>query len=347
MAPSPSTPDVQKCPQKRKRQHEESEPRSPSEAANFRGPKRPRTAPVTLDSAVPTFEEHSYDNYEDLHEFPKGTGMMNDGVKVVRRRSSGKLLVRKILKPTKYLPADSYKEIRIQRILKHPNIVPLTEGYGGLCNSKKTTKTVQYTGITYTPFCELGSLGDIFLRKLKRNEPLPERFFWHCMVSILSAITYLQTGYKSIDELLSSTEPTVTGWIPLAHQDLHMGNAFISRPTTPDTYPLIQLADFGKAEFLTGTSEDNAKFHNDVRQLLTGTFDAAKKRGYDSFSDEFQHIVELPLGNLNGSNLRRFEIRRVAQRVRDAIQRLDLKYVPLPAKVLEPVYESCPPTTPR
>jgi hypothetical protein len=316
---------------------------SSSESSRRRRQKRS----LTLWTPAPDTSNHDFSNYTVLKHLGFNGGNGNEGLAIVKHNRTNDILVRKFLQVSQYPSTTEYQEVRIQRFLSevpHRNIVQSVEAYGGYVDIPITKRKSRkgYTGIIYMSLCTLGSLEDWFTKNFPRKPHIPEAFWWHVLIEMLTAITYLQTGYSTLNELLSapSNKPTVPGWTPIAHMDAHSRNIFLTAPDTPGAYPRVLLGDFGAATILEGLagSLDTQGRYEDVRALLSGLchYRTLTANG-DTFSKELRGILRLHLqGTDSTKDKLRFDIKNVASMIRDAMGRLDLRYVPLPPGAEEP-----------
>ena len=203
---------------------------------------RERGAHVTTHKHRPTNTKEAYEQVRNLGEGGQGK------VCVVRRKSDGKLLVRKeqqVYSTFGDMPVEMHI---LEKVLgHHPRIV---EFYSG--NFLKANMNL----VMYFEYCQGGDLHDFIPRP--GDKGCSETFLWHCFIQLAEALAFLHFGIRS---WAKDPDLPPRGWARVVHRDIKPANVFIRRKmTTSHPIPEIVLGDFGLATLMfetygSGTTE--------------------------------------------------------------------------------------------
>ncbi len=191
----------------------------------------------SLPDGRPRPSRKNIDHHFKLIKKLKNGGGLNEGINIVRYKKNNNLFVQKKL-PSAY--RESEREILFLNVLKHPDIITYIDAYIPLGRSHAGASL-------YMEYCELGTLQDLIEKYLKRNrqnprEPhayIPERFVWHVLESMASALLYIHHGVSPDDYHAIHTKD----WSSIVHRDIKPDNIFLRK--SPDAeYPVPVLADF-------------------------------------------------------------------------------------------------------
>jgi hypothetical protein len=235
--------------------------------------------------------------YVRVQAIVPGGGGANTGIFIVRRRSDKMLFVEKGVPfdPARDAIIDNgggaavaesdaddagrVREIAIHRTLRHPNIV----AYIDSCLEPHARLPAASLYVDYYP---LGTLQDFknrhqieYLRRpadivgAREQALLPEAFIWHVLLSLMRALAYLATGYRT--ELDDGTVRARKNRRPLLHRDVTHHNVLMRRPLRArgkggDMYPEVALSDFGlamAADYLAPEHERIRREEKDMRAM--------------------------------------------------------------------------------
>ncbi|KAF2851940.1 hypothetical protein T440DRAFT_361962, partial [Plenodomus tracheiphilus IPT5] len=154
-------------------------------------------------------------------------GGQNQGILIVRHKTSGKVYIEKRIPPCLITQGDTRREVRAMgQCSSHPNIVRL------ITYDLNTPAHIPY-GSLYLQHCELGSLDALMLRYAARGQYLAdEGFVWKVFFDLSLALAKLHFG---ADEQLSRARAAIgkdakpiAGWNPITHRDIKPSNIFLT-----------------------------------------------------------------------------------------------------------------------
>ena len=154
-------------------------------------------------------------------------GCFNRGIKLVEDVSSGNLCVLKMLPPDILCPDHAAREIHLLRSLSQhggeiqTNLVRFMDSYNGAEHPHDIPWVV-------TAFCNSGTLAQLVKRYQDEGIRLPEAFLWHVFEGLAKALRFCHSQ-------------------GVMHRDITLSNVFLHSKNLDDTYPVIQLGDFGCA----------------------------------------------------------------------------------------------------
>jgi serine/threonine protein kinase len=192
-----------------------------------------RSLPIKM---VDLTNEYARINMLDAGSCGGGTGGFNSGVFVVQRRSDGLVCAEKRMRASEVHKQRHHQEIRLLQRLRHPHIVGFVDAFE-LSGPRHDPPTASL----YMQYFSLGSLSKFVVRQFNvcprhpRAVAFPEAFVWLVLRSLLSALTYLQTGSVHAREVRP-----VAGWQPILHRDIK-GENVVVRPGmhSPSTSPAL------------------------------------------------------------------------------------------------------------
>ncbi|KAF1979273.1 kinase-like protein [Bimuria novae-zelandiae CBS 107.79] len=154
-------------------------------------------------------------------------GCFNRGIKLVQDVSSGQLAVLKMLSPDILCPGHAAREIRILKDLfghgdvAHENAVRLLDSNEGVKHPHDIPWAV-------TDLCDAGTLAQLIKMYGDGRLFLPEEFIWHVFDGLAKAVRFCHAQ-------------------GVIHRDITLTNVLLGSPSQNDTYPTVQLGDFGCA----------------------------------------------------------------------------------------------------
>lgn len=168
------------------------------------------------------------------------SGNMNDGVFLVKRKKDGLVCVQKRI-PTR--DKHLLNEIRILRLLEHPNICQYIDA------SISNDDPPPLRASLYVEYCDSGSL-EMLLQKYRERSTrprarayIPEGFIWKVFLELCSALQYLHHGIEA-DNTSPPKDPPE--WRRVLHRDIKPANVFL-KSGLYSKYPTVVLGDFGCA----------------------------------------------------------------------------------------------------
>ncbi|KAI9345000.1 kinase-like domain-containing protein [Obelidium mucronatum] len=199
------------------------------------------------------------DAYESLDVI--GQGCSFGLIRKVRRKSDGKILVRKEIEYAKMSDKEKKQlvsEVNILRELRHPNIVRYYERFVDRERSKI---------FIIMEWCEGGDLAGIIKQCKKENKRIPEDVVWNLLTQLLLALQECHNGSSSsnssstgngLADISSSSvvacNSTGSGSHPtILHRDIKPENVFL------DNSQNVKLGDFGLSRIIANPEIDFAK----------------------------------------------------------------------------------------
>ena len=165
-------------------------------------------------------------DFDEVHRFPESG---EDLVKVVKKRSSGTLVVIKTVRAERQADQTGYVmpnevDILTHKLDKHPNLINLSSyslehsiGHDPKCHME-------------LEYCDAGNIHHFVDHwshfKRYRGEHVPPLFVLHFVSSMISALGYIHEGVIDTDNS-SSTNNGISGWQPILHRDIKGGNIFL------------------------------------------------------------------------------------------------------------------------
>ena len=182
-------------------------------------------------------------------ELPYPDGGFNAGIHLVSNRKDRRVAVRKVLKPHHKLGTMTEqwrREMLMMRRFNHPNIPFFVEGW---CSDKG--------GSIYMEPCRFGNANDF------SENPWPvgikprfrELIVWYMMREIATAVLYLQTGFRDLEEANDARRSKKRTWITAVHGDIRPDQVFFTDPISTNGKPgqgppRVLLGDLGATQFI-------------------------------------------------------------------------------------------------
>jgi serine/threonine protein kinase len=205
-------------------------------------------------------------------------GKGNNGISLVRHPKRQALAICKTL----HAVASKREALMMSALAPHPHI-PKLYGYHNAeeehlslinCALTHNCEEVDCQKLCfdriYMEHCDNGSLQDVFDAYHERGTPIPEAFLWEVLEDMLKTLCSTHLGLLNVElvnMLPDSKAPRRVNWIPIAHNDIHPGNIFLSSrvPGSSHAYPRILLGDWG----LASPNPSRTTTRYDVRNLVT------------------------------------------------------------------------------
>ncbi|KAI9812880.1 MAG: hypothetical protein M1827_004398 [Pycnora praestabilis] len=184
-----------------------------------------------------------------------GTGNLNGGVYLVRRKADGKLCVEKKLTTTGILRGWAIDELDYLRELYHPHISEYLDAF--------ETKNPPRASL-YIDYCDLGTMDHLIENFKNRGRLIPEAFVWKTFIVLADVLRYLHFGIRGTKGI-----SYVRDWKKVLHRDIKPPNIFLksNSRSRPGDCPKIILGDFGLA-----IREDHNEWNNIRNGLGTITW---------------------------------------------------------------------------
>lgn len=192
------------------------------------------------------FESRSFTTSEN-------TGTMNSGIATVMESGTGRIALRKYLSPSSHpnYPLDS-EATTLAKLCGHAHIVQIYDFIPAAVSDSGGKDEL------YLEYCkmllrgrEINTLLQIREAYARARGPVPEMFAWHVLEGLVRAVAFMHLGARDVSDELDG------GWDAVLHNDLHVGNVFVSSKGAAgggraidlkSAYPRIVVGDFGAAK---------------------------------------------------------------------------------------------------